>query len=301
MLTRNASATPPAKAGQHALERIQKVSAAKLRQTVEDLAYPRHFVAQPEANRRAGQWLHDDLECMGWQVAFQGPFRNVVAWDARTSPVRLFGAHYDSVPTTPGADDNLSAVAAVLEAARVCAATGRDECSTAFVFFNREEDGLLGSSDFVSTWLPASGWRIQEAHILEMVGCCDHSPGSQHVPPGLPIALPTIGDFLGLLANRTAGRLLKQVLARANGAMPGFHVLGLEALLGIERWFGDLLRSDHAPFWSAKIPALMWTDTSEFRNPRYHTADDTPDTLDYEFLRAVTQLLVLQDPCPLDS
>jgi hypothetical protein len=69
-------------------------------------------------------------------------------------------------------------------------------------------------------------------------------------------------------------------------------VLGLKVYLGIEKYFPVLGRSDHAPFWKAGLPALMWTDTSEFRNPHYHQTTDTPDTLDYAFLRRVTQLLV---------
>ena len=72
--------------------------------------------------------------------------------------------------------------------------------------------------------------------------------------------------------------------------MPRSSVIALKIYLGIERFFGHLLRSDHAPFWEAGIPAVMWTDTSEFRNPHYHRATDTPDTLDYDVLAQVTQL-----------
>ena len=69
-----------------------------------------------------------------------------------------------------------------------------------------------------------------------------------------------------------------------------FPVLALQIYLGIERAFGDLNRSDHAPFWQAGIPSIMWTDTSEFRNPHYHLPSDTPDTLDYDFMNQVTRL-----------
>jgi hypothetical protein len=68
-------------------------------------------------------------------------------------------------------------------------------------------------------------------------------------------------------------------------------VIGLKVRLGLEKYFPVLVRSDHAPFWAQGIPAVMWTDTSEFRNYNYHRHTDTPDTLDYTFLRAVTQLL----------
>jgi hypothetical protein len=69
-------------------------------------------------------------------------------------------------------------------------------------------------------------------------------------------------------------------------------LLGLEVMDGVEQGLPVLLRSDHAPFWEARIPALMWTDTSEFRNPHYHQPTDTPETLDYEFLARVTRALV---------
>ena len=64
--------------------------------------------------------------------------------------------------------------------------------------------------------------------------------------------------------------------------------------LGMEKYFSHLHRSDHAPFWEAGIPAIMWTDTSEFRNPHYHRETDTPDTLDYDFLAKVTRVVLAQ-------
>ena len=67
--------------------------------------------------------------------------------------------------------------------------------------------------------------------------------------------------------------------------------MGLNVKLGLEKYFPVLARSDHAPFWTQKIPAVMWTDTSEFRNRNYHRHTDTPETLNYRFLQQVTQLL----------
>jgi hypothetical protein len=66
--------------------------------------------------------------------------------------------------------------------------------------------------------------------------------------------------------------------------------MALQVFFGMERLFADLNRSDHAPFWRAGIPAMMWTDTANFRNPNYHLASDTPDTLDYDFMADVTRL-----------
>lgn len=198
---------------------------------------------------------------------------------------------YDSVPMTPGADDNGSAVAAMLGCAEACA-LWRPNPAVAFVAFNREEDGLLGSRDFVRSYLPKAGLRVCCAHVLEMVGFARDEPGSQRLPPGLPIRVPDKGDFLGLLANRHSSAPMNFALRQAATYLPEFPVLGLDVKLGLERFFPVLGRSDHAPFWEMKIPAVMWTDTSEFRNDNYHRATDTPDTLNYGFLAQVTRLLI---------
>ena len=84
--------------------------------------------------------------------------------------------------------------------------------------------------------------------------------------------------------------MMDSILAQASTYLPEFKVVGLEVALGAERLFPVLARSDHVPFWECGIPAVMWTDTSEFRNPHYHLASDTPDTLDYDFLAQVTKL-----------
>ncbi len=111
------------------------------------------------------------------------------------------------------------------------------------------------------------------------------------MPPGIPAFIaPDVGDFLALLANRHSNAIGEALLDLAASYVPGFPVVALKMYLGIERLIKDLHRSDHAPFWEAGIPALMWTDTSEFRNPHYHRETDTPETLDYEFLTRVTQL-----------
>lgn len=150
---------------------------------------------------------------------------------------------------------------------------------------------MAGSRDFVVNHLPVSGFEITGAHVLEMVGFTNYEPGSQRLPTGLPISIPEAGDFLGLLANEKSGPLMDAILARARTYLPEFSVLGLEVPVGAERALPVLARSDHLPFWEHGIPAVMWTDTSEFRNPHYHQATDTPETLDYGFLLLVTQLL----------
>jgi hypothetical protein len=150
----------------------------------------------------------------------------------------------------------------------------------------------MGSRDFVEWLNTQASFKIREAHILEMVGYASDVPGTQRVPPGLPVKVSDTGDFLGVLANRASHKNLDDVLSCASTYLPELPVLGLRVTLGLEKFFPVLLRSDHAPFWAMKKPALMWTDTSEFRNPFYHQPGDKPETLNYEFLRSVTQLLV---------
>lgn len=263
----------------------------ELRGWVEELSMPRHFYYESNANRWTALWLADRLREWGYEVAFHGESRNVIATPpGLRGPAVLVGAHYDSAPGCPGADDNASAVAAMLAVAEACAGEAVRP-AVVFAGFNREEDGLIGSTEFVRETLPTLPWRVSDAHILEMVGFASDEPGSQRVPQGLPIKLPDTGDFLGLLANGKSARLLAAILAHARGALPEFPVLGLEARLGLERLLPVLQRSDHVPFWDKGIPAVMWTDTSEFRNPHYHLESDTPETLDYEFMHRVVHLL----------
>lgn len=273
---------------------VRAVSTAALRRWVERISVPRHFVENAEANRSLARWLAAELAGWGYQVTEQGPYRNLVVTPPTQNlggkSVVLVGAHYDSVPLTPGADDNGSAVAALLGCAQRCAHYGSD-LPVIFVLFNREEDGLLGSIDWVANHLPGAGYEVACAHVLEMVGFACSAPGSQRVPPGLPIKLPDRGDFIGLLGNRASGAAMKKALQAARTHVPTRATYGVEVLLGLEKWFPVLQRSDHAPFWQAGIPALMWTDTSEFRNPHYHQATDRPETLDYGFLTDVTRVL----------
>ena len=97
---------------------------------------------------------------------------------------------------------------------------------------------------------------------------------------------------MGLIGNQHANALVDTTLKQAKTYLAMLPVMGLKVWFGLENMFPVLKRSDHAPFWQAKMAALMWTDTAEFRNPNYHRITDTPDTLDYTFLRQVTQLLI---------
>jgi hypothetical protein len=291
MLTKRASAKLARSPKEMIRAAMESVSQAELRAWVEKLSFPRHFLAEPDENERAALWIASQLQGWGYSVQLQGRWRNVVALPKKLSgTVILIGAHYDSIGGCPGADDNASAVAAMLGCAKACSA--QERLQVGFVAFNREEDGLMGSQDFVHWMSYTHSLEVAQAHVLEMVGFASDEPGTQRIPGGLPVRIPDTGNFLGLLANKDSNRLLEEVLACASTYLPKLPVIGLRVTLGLEKHFPVLLRSDHAPFWAKQIPATMWTDTSEFRNPYYHEPGDKPHTLNYPFLGAVTKLLV---------
>ena len=272
-------------------EMLRGVSRERLHAYVDMLAFPRHYLAERVANVRARDLLVKLLQSFGYSPWLQGSYDNIVVTSGGPGegPYLLLGAHYDSVPGTPGADDNGSAVAVCLECARLL--KENDIGPVMIVLFNREEDGLLGSTEFVEHLTGQTAWSVEESHIFEMVGFVNRTPGSQKMPPGLPgVAGPNVGDFLALLANRHSNAIAENLLRLAASYVPQSSVLALKIYLGIEKYFGHLHRSDHAPFWKAGIPSVMWTDTSAFRNPHYHQVSDTPYTLDYQFVAQVAKL-----------
>jgi Zn-dependent M28 family amino/carboxypeptidase len=280
-----------AKASSEIVAALDSIAEDQLRDWVERISMPRHFEAEPDQNCATADWLADEFETMGYQTERQGPFNNIVARPTEAfEEVILVGAHYDSVPGCPGADDNGSAVAALLGCAAACA-LWKTELPVVFVAFNCEEMGFVGSRDFVEAGLPDAPFRVRCAHVLEMLGYASSAKGSQRLPTGLPIRLSDTGDFLGLLSNDHSASFMESIVCVAGTYVPDLPVTGLTVSPGAERALPVLARSDHVPFWARSIPAVMWTDTAEFRNPNYHQPTDTADTLDYPFLHKVTQVL----------
>lgn len=257
-----------------------------MRQFVEKITFPRVY-GTPE-NEKARSFIREELSDIffGEFPNVTGPFCNILAGDLRTAKV-LVGAHYDSVPNSPGADDNASAVAVMLRiAAHMTPAD--DVC---FVAFNGEENNLAGSKHFVHT---LGKNDLEEIHILEMVGCRKHTPNSQENPLAhLGVKMPDVGNFIGAVSN--SEHLLKNLIDCA--AVSDVPVVGMATPPGvtvekISEIAPPLLRSDHAPFWGIGKEAVMWTDTAEFRNEHYHQSTDTPDTLDYEFMSGVADVII---------
>ncbi|BCA55430.1 Peptidase, M28 family [Nitrospira sp. KM1] len=218
-------------------------------------------------------------------VAVRNPARGRQAQQA--APL-LIGAHYDTVTGSPGADDNASGLTVLLEVAHRMAAKElvRPIWLAAFCL---EEEGLVGSRAFAAE-LSRSGQPLHGAIILECVGYASQEAGSQRTPPGVPIAVPTVGNFLALIGNESSRLLLGDVLSCAKQTVPQLPVVPL-LVPGRGEALPDVRRSDHAAFWDAGFSAIMLTDTANFRNPHYHTVTDTMDTLDLSFLEHVIDLI----------
>jgi Zn-dependent M28 family amino/carboxypeptidase len=252
-----------------------------LRSVVTRLSFPRP-IGTPENEQARDLVANEFIDIFG-MCQIQGETENLVVGDPSKADI-LVGAHYDSVPGTPGADDNASAVAVMLAVAKRCGFRGG---KVAYVAFNSEEYGLAGSEEFVKS---LTEHHLKEVHVLEMVGYRDRRPNTQTNP--LPVIdCPTTGDFLGIITNLRS--FTQRTVKKADTIT--VPVIGVTLppvdLDTIRAYSNHVFRSDHANFWEAGIPAAMWTDTSEFRNRNYHQPTDTPDTLDYEFMAEIAKLL----------
>ncbi|WP_225889170.1 M28 family peptidase [Halomicronema hongdechloris] len=199
----------------------------------------------------------------------------------------IVGAHFDTVPGSPGADDNGTGVAVLLELARYFARYP-PQSPLRLVAFDLEEMGLQGSHAYAAQ-LKQQGTPLRLMISLEMLGYCDRTSGSQRYPPGLQYFYPNRGDFIGLIGNLSTLPTLMHLhrhLQRAGVPCEWLPVWGRGQ--GIP----DTRRSDHAAFWDQGYSAILVTDTANLRNPHYHQPSDRLDTLDLEFLTRVCRGLM---------
>jgi len=212
-------------------------------------------------------------------------FRNIVGRLSaqRGASLIILGAHFDSVEGTPGADDNASGLAVLLEAARLLS-RARLRSELLFCAFNLEELNMIGSTYFAKK-LKAAEVKVEAMISLEMIGYTDPRPGSQKYPIGLSWLYPDRGDFIGVIGNWNSSSLLRR-FTRQMRQVPGLPVETL-SVPGNGGLVPAVRLSDHSPFWDLGYPALMVTDTSFFRNPHYHGPRDTLDTLNLDFMAKV--------------
>lgn len=244
-----------------------------------------------------GQWAEmgyaNDRECydaMGDEATnliVERPGSNCKS-TGHAGEIVLLGAHYDTVFSTPGADDNASAVAVMLEVGRLLRDhTGRR--SARYVAFACEEPPYFNLDAMGSQHHARQrGDRIVAMLCLEMVGYYSLVEGSQEIPPAIPKWLhrffPRRGDFLAAVGNLSSWKLnwqFRRGFKRGTRQMPLFSICLPEKI-------NEIRLSDNSSFWDQGHPALMLTDTSYLRNPNYHQATDTPDTLDYPRMTEVT-------------
>lgn len=200
----------------------------------------------------------------------------------------ILGAHYDAVPGTPGADDNASGVAVLLELARYLS-EHPPRVPVWLVAFDMEEYGLLGSQAYAED-LKAAGQPVRLMLSLEMLGFCDRTPHSQAYPsPMLERLYPDTGDFIALIGNLSTlpvMRTLSRHLQQAGAACQWLPVPNQGKPIPATRL------SDHAAFWDCGYRAIMVTDTAFLRNPHYHKSSDRINTLDLDFMTQVCQGLM---------
>jgi Zn-dependent M28 family amino/carboxypeptidase len=275
---------------------------ARLRADVAAIASVPHNVAHPAALENSATYIEASLRNSGYQVRRQ-PFRagearvrniEAVIDSARPDAATLVvGAHYDSYGDAPGANDNGTGSAAILELAKSLAGLrGRATKRIRLVLFVNEEPPWFKTESMGSLvyarQLKRSGERVDGMMSLETLGFYSDAANSQHYPAPFGMLYPSRGDFVAFVGTTTSRAWVRKSVGAFRGAArfpsvggtaPGF-VQGMD-------W------SDHWAFEQAGIPALMVTDTAPFRYPHYHSPADRPEAVDYDRLARVVSGLAL--------
>jgi Zn-dependent M28 family amino/carboxypeptidase len=248
---------------------------------------PRH-VGREGALAEAERYVTEQLRGCGCQVGlqqFEVSGRTVANIEAevpgagRASRIVIVGAHYDSIASSPGADDNASGVAALVElAAR--SRNRRWPATVRFVAFVNEEPPWFQSPSMGSVVYArrsrARGDQVEAMLSLETIGYYSNEPHSQHYPRPFGWFFPSRGNFIAATSNFRSAGVLRRI-ARAFERGSPLRIIGSpapERIAGIG-W------SDHWSFWQEGYPAAVLTDTAPYRYPHYHRGSDTPDKLDY--------------------
>ena len=239
----------------------------------------------------AAGYIEDRLRGFGCAVKRQPfPYRNNVYFNIiaeveglreERDGVLVIGAHYDTVAGTPGADDNASGVAALLELARLTASNPMDR-TVHFVAFSLEEFPAFGTkhmgSHFYASQLKKRATRVHGMISLEMLGYYCEAKGCQLYPSSLfRLFYPSRGNFISFVGNLSSRPFMRAVREAflAASRLPVKSLSGISLIPGVDF-------SDHRNFWKFGYPAFMITDTAFYRNPHYHGPGDTAETLAYD-------------------
>lgn len=255
-------------------------------------------IFRPVALGAAADYVRGEWAAQGYEVAAQAYQAGGVASEnievarpgrERSGEIILVGAHYDTVEGSPGADDNASGIAVLLELSRLFATAKMARTLRFVAFVNEEPPFFFGDQMGSGVYARAARLRGDDIRLmvsLEMLGCYSDAPGSQSYPPLLGLFHPDRGNFLALVSNFSSRKQLRQMEAafRASSDFPLETLTAFEFLPGVA-W------SDHLSFWRERFPALMVTDTAFFRYGHYHGAGDTPEKLDYRRMALATQAL----------
>ncbi|MDD5558427.1 M28 family metallopeptidase [Candidatus Methylomirabilis sp.] len=273
------------------------VSSQRLRAHVERLAgeIGERNVSRPEALRAAADYIEAEWHCQGYQVIPHWYDLSGTQWanlevsrpgSARPGEILLIGAHYDSVMGSPGANDNASGVAALLELSRLFTDI-TPALTVRFVAFVNEEPPFFftrrqGSVVYAKA-ARARGDVIRLMVSLETIGCYCDKTGSQRYPPLFRFFYPNRANFISFVSNFRSRALMRRAAEafRQTSDFPLEHVATFFFIPGVA-W------SDHWSFWRQGYPAFMVTDTAFYRYPYYHTSQDTPEKLAYPELTRLT-------------
>lgn len=267
------------------------ISIENLKEHVKNIHFDRNPYHGYPKLEQAAQYIEKEFLKTGLDVKedhfeWEGKsYKNIVAEKRGiTFPLRvlILGAHYDTVPGSPGADDNASAVALLLEVARNIQAVPLGS-TVRLIAFSLEEYDYGGSAHYVEG-LKKGGEEILGMISVEMVG---FTAPRQDYPPYLnPKHYPNVGDFIAIIGNERSKELLEKVCQSFKTNSPQ---LPLELLVvpGNGEAMEEARLSDHSPFWDQGLSALMVTDTGFLRNPNYHLSSDRIETLNFEFMQKV--------------
>lgn len=259
--------------------------------------YPSRHGLNPDVLNASADFIEREFRTIGYDVESQFYDSNgtrvrnlIVSKMGRDAfkPCIVVGAHYDTVVETPGADDNASGIAGLLELARLLKEYKNDR-TIRFVAFPHEEPpyfytSLMGSRMYAEKLIQA-GESVLGMLCLEMLGYAGETYPQLYPAPLMRfLGYPKYGNFIGLVGNIRSYRLMSVV----RKAMRAHCKVGVESLTA-PGFIAPMFLSDHSSFWRKGIPALMITDSAFLRNPHYHLPSDTPETLNYEFLAKVVE------------